>query len=58
MIRLADLETLGTCLWIQVSVLTDIPLLSRKIDSILSNKPEERRQIFEEAAGIVKYKKS
>ncbi len=29
-----------------------------KIDSILSNKPEERRQIFEEAAGIVKYKKS
>lgn len=27
-----------------------------QIDSILSNKPEERRQIFEEAAGIVKYK--
>lgn len=27
-----------------------------QIDSILSNKPEERRQIFEEAAGIVKFK--
>lgn len=27
-----------------------------KIDSILSNKPEERRLIFEEAAGITKYK--
>jgi len=27
-----------------------------RIDRILSNKPEERRQIFEEAAGIVKYK--
>lgn len=27
-----------------------------KIDEILSNKSEDRRQIFEEAAGIVKYK--
>ncbi len=27
-----------------------------KIDQILSNKPEERRYIFEEAAGITKYK--
>lgn len=27
-----------------------------QIDSILSNKPDERRQIFEEAAGIVKFK--
>ena len=27
-----------------------------KIDEILSNKPEDRRQIFEEAAGIVKYR--
>ncbi len=27
-----------------------------KIDQILSNKPEERRLIFEEAAGITKYK--
>ncbi|MFQ3619893.1 MAG: AAA family ATPase [Spirochaetales bacterium] len=27
-----------------------------KIDQILSNKPEERRVIFEEAAGITKYK--
>ena len=27
-----------------------------KIDQILSNKPEERRNIFEEAAGITKYK--
>ncbi|SHJ95830.1 chromosome segregation protein SMC [Paramaledivibacter caminithermalis] len=27
-----------------------------QIDGILSNKPDERRQIFEEAAGIVKYK--
>jgi len=27
-----------------------------KIDEILSNKPEDRRNIFEEAAGIVKYK--
>lgn len=28
-----------------------------KIDEILSNKPEERRTIFEEAAGVLKYKK-
>lgn len=27
-----------------------------RIDEILSNKPEDRRHIFEEAAGIVKYK--
>lgn len=27
-----------------------------KIDQILSNKPEERRYVFEEAAGITKYK--
>lgn len=27
-----------------------------KIDQILSNKPEERRTVFEEAAGITKYK--
>lgn len=27
-----------------------------RIDEILSNKPEDRRNIFEEAAGIVKYK--
>lgn len=27
-----------------------------RIDEVLSNKPEERRNIFEEAAGIVKYK--
>ena len=27
-----------------------------KIDQILSNKPDERRKIFEEAAGITKYK--
>lgn len=27
-----------------------------KVDSILSNKPEERRRVFEEASGIVKYK--
>ena len=27
-----------------------------KIDEILSNKSEDRRQLFEEAAGIVKYK--
>ncbi len=27
-----------------------------KIDQVLSNKPEERRNIFEEAAGITKYK--
>ncbi len=27
-----------------------------KIDEILSNKPEDRRNIFEEAAGIIKYK--
>ncbi|MCX7786852.1 MAG: AAA family ATPase [Spirochaetes bacterium] len=27
-----------------------------KIDQVLSNKPEERRTIFEEAAGITKYK--
>ncbi len=27
-----------------------------KIDEILSNKPDDRRNIFEEAAGIVKYK--
>ncbi len=28
-----------------------------KIDEILSNKPEDRRVIFEEAAGVLKYKK-
>ncbi len=28
-----------------------------KIDEILSNKPEDRRIIFEEAAGVLKYKK-
>ncbi len=28
-----------------------------KIDEILSNKPEDRRGIFEEAAGVLKYKK-
>ena len=28
-----------------------------KIDSILSDKPEDRRVIFEEAAGVLKYKK-
>jgi chromosome segregation protein len=27
-----------------------------KIDQLLSNKPEERRQVFEEAAGITKYR--
>ena len=27
-----------------------------KIDEILSNKSEDRRRIFEEAAGIVKYR--
>ena len=29
-----------------------------KIDQILSEKPEERRIIFEDAAGVLKYKKS
>ena len=28
-----------------------------QIDKILSNKPEERRELFDEAAGIVKYKR-
>ena len=28
-----------------------------KIDQILSEKPEERRIIFEDAAGVLKYKK-
>ena len=28
-----------------------------QIDKILSGKPEERRELFDEAAGIVKYKK-
>ena len=28
-----------------------------KIDALLSSKPEDRREIFEEAAGIMKYKK-
>ncbi len=27
-----------------------------KIDEILNSKPEERRSIFEEAAGVLKYK--
>ena len=29
-----------------------------KIEDILSNKPENRRVIFEEAAGVLKYKNS
>ena len=29
-----------------------------QIDRILSGKPEERRELFDEAAGIVKYKKN
>ena len=29
-----------------------------QIDRILSGKPEERRELFDEAAGIVKYKKT
>ncbi|MDE7052470.1 MAG: hypothetical protein K2O92_06055, partial [Lachnospiraceae bacterium] len=28
-----------------------------QIDKILSGKPDERRELFDEAAGIVKYKK-
>ena len=28
-----------------------------QIDKILSGKPEDRRELFDEAAGIVKYKK-
>ena len=35
----------------------DIQLLGNgKVDEILSNKSEDRRHIFEEAAGIVKYR--
>ena len=29
-----------------------------QIDKILSGKPEERRELFDEAAGIVKFKKA
>ena len=31
-------------------------LLARKVEEILSSKSEERRGVFEEAAGVLKYK--
>ncbi len=44
-------------LWIQVSGKTGYSIIGQgRIDDILSNKSEDRRNIFEEAAGIVKYK--
>ena len=44
-------------LWIQVQEETGYSIIGQgKIDEILSNKSEDRRHIFEEAAGIVKYR--
>lgn len=44
-------------LWIQVLEKTGYSIIGQgRIDEILSNKSEDRRNIFEEAAGIVKYK--
>ena len=44
---------------IPVSVKRDIPLSVRdRSSSILNGKPEERRELFDEAAGIVKYQKA
>ena len=46
------------CSMTQVSVRKDIPLSARvRSTSILSGKPEERRELFDEAAGIVKFKR-
>ena len=43
---------------IPVSVKRAIPLLDRvRLTGFLSGKPEERRELFDEAAGIVKFKK-
>ena len=39
-----------------VSVFYNSIIGQGKIDEILSNKSEDRRRIFEEAAGIVKYR--
>ena len=44
----------GTLLYLKVKLI--IADFKGKIDEILSNKSEDRRQIFEEAAGITKYK--
>ena len=44
---------------IPVSVKKDIPLSDRvRSIEILSGKPEERRELFDEAAGIVKYQEN
>ncbi len=42
---------------IQVSVKRVFHYRTGQIDKILSGKPEERRELFDEAAGIVKFKK-
>ncbi len=46
------------CFLIRVSERKDTLLSEQgQIDKILSGKPEERRELFDEAAGIVKFKK-
>ncbi len=43
---------------IQVSVKEGYSIIGQgQIDKILSGKPEERRELFDEAAGIVKFKR-
>ena len=44
-------------LWILASVREAFSIISQgKVEEILNSKPEERRIIFEEAAGVLKYK--
>ncbi len=44
-------------LWIQVLVREAFSIISQgKVEEILNSKAEDRRTIFEEAAGVLKYK--
>ena len=46
------------CFMILVSVKEGYSIIGQgQIDKILSGKPEERRELFDEAAGIVKFKR-
>ena len=43
-------------LWIPARKRIIFDYFSRKVEAIFSSKPEDRRGIFEEAAGVLKYK--